>query len=98
MVDPCAAVFERFRAILHEGQIDRKVQYTIEALFGVRKNQFKDNPAIPADLDLVESEDQIPHELPLDGEFERDDMLGTICNRRFSCVFCVYFVICIAHA
>ena len=29
------AIFERFRGILHEGVIDKRVQYTIENLFAV---------------------------------------------------------------
>ncbi len=53
------AVFERFRGILHEGSIDTRVQYTIEALFAVRKGGFADYPAIPEELDLVEAEDQV---------------------------------------
>lgn len=32
------AVFERMRSILHEGEIDKRVQYMIEALFTVRRN------------------------------------------------------------
>jgi hypothetical protein len=31
------SVFERFRAILHEGAIDRRCQYMIEGLFAIRK-------------------------------------------------------------
>lgn len=31
------SVFERFRAILHEGEIDKRVQYMIEGLFAIRK-------------------------------------------------------------
>jgi hypothetical protein len=34
-------IFERLRGILHEGQIDKRVQYIIEQLFAVRKNKFK---------------------------------------------------------
>jgi len=33
-------IFERFRAILHEGKIDKKVQYVIENLFAIRKTRF----------------------------------------------------------
>ena len=40
------AVFERFRGILHEGEIDKRVQYTIEGLFTARKGGFKDYPAV----------------------------------------------------
>jgi len=31
------SVFERFRAILHEGAIDKRTQYIIEGLFAIRK-------------------------------------------------------------
>lgn len=31
------SVFERFRAILHEGTIDKRCQYIIEGLFAIRK-------------------------------------------------------------
>lgn len=31
------SVFERFRGILHEGEIDKRVQFMIEGLFAVRK-------------------------------------------------------------
>ncbi|ORY02585.1 MIF4G-domain-containing protein [Basidiobolus meristosporus CBS 931.73] len=62
------AAFERFRGILHEGQIDKRVQYMIEVLFQVRKDKFKDNPSIMPELDIVEEEDQITHYLSLDDE------------------------------
>ena len=48
------AIFERFRTILHEGKIQRRVQYVIEKLFIVRKNRFKDNPGVTEELDLIE--------------------------------------------
>jgi len=35
------AVFERLRTILHEAQIDKRVQYMIEVMFAVRKDGFK---------------------------------------------------------
>jgi pre-mRNA-splicing factor CWC22 len=69
------AIFERFRGVLHEGDIDKRVQYTIEGLFAVRKSGFKDYPAIPDELDLVESEDQITFEIGLDDEIDKEEML-----------------------
>lgn len=60
------AIFERFRAILHEGQIDKRTQYMVEVLFQVRKEKFKDNPTVTEELDLVEEDDQITHYLSLD--------------------------------
>lgn len=34
-------IFERFRGILHEGEIDKRVQFLIEGLFAVRKAKFQ---------------------------------------------------------
>lgn len=64
------AIFESFRTILHEGDIDKKVQYTIENLFAVRKTKFADHPGVVPELDLVEEEDKITHTLSLDDEFD----------------------------
>lgn len=69
------AVFERFKGILHEGDIDKRVQYTIEGLFAVRKSNFRDYPSVHPDLQLVESEDQITHEISLDDKIEKEDHL-----------------------
>lgn len=65
---PSNAIFERFRAILHEGSIDKRVQYMIEVLFQIRKDKFKDLPAIKEELDLVEIEEQTTHFFSLDDE------------------------------
>jgi len=59
------AIFERFRSILHEGEIDRRVQYVIEGLFDVRRKKYEDFPAVVEGLDLVDEEDQITHEVDL---------------------------------
>lgn len=69
------AVFERFRGILHEGQIDKRVQYTIETLFAVRKSGFSDYPSVPPELDLVERDDQITFEIGLEDKLEKEEML-----------------------
>lgn len=69
------AIFERFRGILHEGEIDKRVQYTIEGLFAIRKGGFADYPAVHPELDLVESGDQITHETTLDEAIDREDKL-----------------------
>ena len=69
------AIFERFRGILHEGDIDKRVQYTIEGLFAIRKGGFADYPAVPKDLDLVEKDDQITFELGLDDEIDKEEIL-----------------------
>ncbi|KAI9775275.1 MAG: pre-mRNA-splicing factor cwc22 [Geoglossum umbratile] len=70
------AVFDQFRSILHEADIDKRVQYMIEVLFQVRKDKYKDNPAIKEDLDLVEEEDQITHRTNLDDEVDVQDGLN----------------------
>lgn len=70
------AVFDQFRKILHEQDIDKRVQYMIEVLFQVRKDKYKDNPAIKEELDLVEEEDQITHRTGLDDEIDVQDGLN----------------------
>lgn len=71
-----SAVFDQFRNILHEQDIDKRVQYMIEVLFQVRKDKYKDNPAIKEELDLVEEEDQITHNTKLDDEVDIQESLN----------------------
>ncbi|KAK4196481.1 putative pre-mRNA-splicing factor cwc-22 [Triangularia verruculosa] len=70
------AVFDEFRRILHEADIDKRTQYMIEVLFQVRKDKYKDNPVIKEELDLVEEEDQITHKVGLDEEIKTEDGLN----------------------
>ncbi|KAI8378278.1 MIF4G-domain-containing protein [Choanephora cucurbitarum] len=71
------AIYERFRAVLHEGEIDKRVQYMIEVLFQVRKDKYKDNQPVAQELDLVEEEDQITHNISLDDDdLEAEEMLN----------------------
>ncbi|SPQ22335.1 d8be2907-28ae-42a9-9fd2-fa5c86dc0b1b [Thermothielavioides terrestris] len=70
------AVFDQFRNILHEADIDRRTQYMIEVLFQVRKDKYKDNPVIKEELDLVEEEDQITHRIGLDDDINTQDGLN----------------------
>ncbi|KAK4165312.1 putative pre-mRNA-splicing factor cwc-22 [Cladorrhinum sp. PSN259] len=70
------AVFDQFRNILHEADIDKRTQYMIEVLFQVRKDKYKDNPVIKEELDLVEEEDQITHRIGLDDDITTQDTLN----------------------
>ncbi|XP_070770354.1 pre-mRNA-splicing factor CWC22 homolog [Enoplosus armatus] len=70
------AIFERLRNVLHESAIDKRVQYMIEVMFAIRKDGFKDHPVIPEGLDLVDEEDQFTHMLPLDDEYNTEDILN----------------------
>ncbi|KAK7858676.1 pre-mrna-splicing factor cwc22 [Quercus suber] len=63
-------IFERFRGILHEGEIDKRVQFLIEGLFAIRKAKFQGYLAVRPGLDLVEQEDQITHEISLQEEID----------------------------
>ena len=60
------AIFEKLRSILQEGTTSKRVQYTIEHLLNVRKEKFKDNPGVLQQLDLVEENDRVTHEVALD--------------------------------
>ena len=70
------AVYDQFRSILHEADIDKRVQYMIEVLFQIRKDKYKDNPAVKEELDLVEEEDQITHRPGLDDQVTTEDGLN----------------------
>jgi hypothetical protein len=83
------AIFERLRGILHEGEIDKRVQYMIEVAMEVRKAKFKDNPMIPEGLDLVEEDDQITHFLSLDDDdITAENQLGMTLFRALECWQC----------
>eukprot|EP00727_Mastigamoeba_balamuthi_P005745 m51a1_g1790 putative pre-mrna-splicing factor cwc22 homolog (614) ;mRNA; f:389118-391668 len=69
-------VFESFRNILHEGKIDLRVQYMIEELFTLRKRAFAGHAGVPPELDLVEEEDQVVHDVALDMDLELHDELN----------------------
>ena len=62
------AVFDQLRSILHDSEVEKRTQYQIEVLFQIRKDKFRDNPSIQAELDLVEEEDQITHRIGLDDD------------------------------
>jgi pre-mRNA-splicing factor CWC22 len=69
-------IFDQFRSILHEADIDKRTQYMIEVLFQVRKDKYKDNPAVKEELDLVEEEDQHTHRHTLEDEIKVEDGLN----------------------
>ena len=69
------AIFERLRNILHDGVIEKRVQYMIEVMFAIRKDGFKDFPTIVDGLDLVEESDQITHMVSLDDEIQAEEKL-----------------------
>ncbi|KAK3591689.1 hypothetical protein CHS0354_040617 [Potamilus streckersoni] len=70
------AIFERLRNILHEGTIDTRVQYMIEVMFAIRKDGFKDHPAVMEELDLVEEADQFTHMMMLEDANNTEDIIN----------------------
>ncbi|KAK1631268.1 hypothetical protein QYE76_005583 [Lolium multiflorum] len=70
------AMFERFRGILHEGEIDKRVQFLIEGLFAIRKAKFQGFPAIRPELDLVEQEDKCTHDMSFETELDPETNLN----------------------
>lgn len=69
------AIFERFRGILQDGEVNKRCQYVVEKLFRIRKDKFKGREGIVKELDLVEEDDKITHEISLD-----DDDAGSKAN------------------
>lgn len=70
------AIFERLRSILHEAQLDKRVQYMIEVMFAIRKDGFSAHPSVLKELELVDEEDQYTHLLALDDPIEGEDVLN----------------------
>lgn len=70
------AIFGMMRNILHEGQLDKRVQYMIEVMFQVWKDGFKDHPALIEELELVPEEEQFTHLLMLDDATDPQDILS----------------------
>jgi len=69
-------IFDQFRTILHEADIDKRTQYMIEVLFQVRKDKYKEHPAVKEELDLVEEEDQHTHQYHLGDDINVEDGLN----------------------
>ncbi|XP_054742636.1 pre-mRNA-splicing factor CWC22 homolog [Anastrepha obliqua] len=70
------AIFEMLKNILHEGKLDKRVQYMIEVVFQVRKDGFKDHQSVIESLELVEEDDQFTHLLMLDEATNLEDALN----------------------
>lgn len=49
------------------------MQYTLENLFAIRKTRFAEHPGVIPELDLVEEEDKITHDVSLDQELDGQD-------------------------
>lgn len=54
----------------------------IEVMFAIRKDGFKDHPVIQEGLDLVDEEDQFTHMLPLEDEYDAEDLLSKASVKR----------------
>ncbi|XP_066347570.1 pre-mRNA-splicing factor cwc22-like [Miscanthus floridulus] len=46
------------RSILHDGDVDKRVEFLIEDLFAIRKAQLRGHPPVQPELDLIEPDDQ----------------------------------------
>ncbi|VDM56740.1 unnamed protein product [Angiostrongylus costaricensis] len=72
-------VFTRLRGILQDGDsnnLDKRVQYMIEVVMTIRKDQFKAYPAVIDDLDLIDEEDQITHTISLEDAVNPENELN----------------------
>ena len=70
-------IFERLRQVLQEGSIDKRVQYMIETLFEARRKKFESHPGLLPELDLVEEDDQVTHEVDvIEGDIEGEESLN----------------------
>lgn len=70
------AVFERLRNILHDSSTEKRIQYMIEVIFHIRRDNFQSFPAISEGLDQIEEDEQITHLLRLDDSGTSEDILN----------------------
>lgn len=71
------AIMDTLRQCLHENkELTVRTQYTIESVFMHRREGFKQHPTIREELDIIEEEDQITHQLELDDEVDTQDGLN----------------------
>ncbi|KAF6205736.1 hypothetical protein GE061_019909 [Apolygus lucorum] len=70
------AIFDMLRNILHEGKLDKRIQYMIEVMFQVRKDGFQSFPSVTEELDLVDEEDQFTHLVTFDDAEDPQDILN----------------------
>uniref|UniRef100_T1IGH0 MI domain-containing protein n=2 Tax=Rhodnius prolixus TaxID=13249 RepID=T1IGH0_RHOPR len=70
------AIFDMLRNILHEGKLEKRIQYMIEVMFQIRKDEFRSFPSVVEELDLVDEEDQFTHLMSLDDATDPQDLLN----------------------
>uniref|UniRef100_A0AAF5DF88 MI domain-containing protein n=1 Tax=Strongyloides stercoralis TaxID=6248 RepID=A0AAF5DF88_STRER len=71
------AIFERLRSILNNTDtISKRIQYMIEVLFQTRKEKFAAHISVPEELDLIEEEDQITHNISLTEVLDPENKLN----------------------
>lgn len=63
-------IFGMLRNLVHEGEVDARVQYAVDGLFALRRREFDHADPVPAALDLVPEEESIVHVASLKGELE----------------------------
>lgn len=85
------AIFEMLKNILHEGRLEKRVQYMIEVVFQVRKDGFKDHLPVIEQLELVEEDDQFTHLIMLEEPTETQDILSKLTEVLFFQRFVTHF-------
>lgn len=85
------AIFEMLKNILHEGRLEKRVQYMIEVVFQVRKDGFKDHVPVIEQLELVEEDDQFTHLIMLEEATDTQDILSKFFCFLFSASLMIIF-------
>lgn len=72
----CIGIYDTLKTILSEGSIDLRVRYMVEVMFAIRKDGYKDYPAILEDLDLVPEDSYHVHTKELEDHYDKKDHLN----------------------
>jgi pre-mRNA-splicing factor CWC22 len=65
-------LFQMMRTAVQEGDVQNRVQYVVEGLMKLRRENFADFPTMPPGLDLIPDEDRIIHSVSFADDADHD--------------------------
>jgi pre-mRNA-splicing factor CWC22 len=69
-------LLDKLRTVLQDGVVGKECRDEIQKLLDMRKNNFKDFPALENGLDLVEMDDRVSHLVHLNDKIDTEDALN----------------------
>ncbi|KAK1868042.1 hypothetical protein I4F81_010538 [Pyropia yezoensis] len=73
---PFGDALARLRALLHDGRLNQRVAYLVEALLAARRDGFASHPPLAPHLDIVPDAEKVVHGVELGGELAVENRLN----------------------